>query len=742
MSRVRRELIYLPWLVILAAGGVLLLSLLLPYPELAEAASGPWSLRVEDRNGVLLRVFPVDEQGLKREYLALEEVPPYLQRIFLAGEDKRFSLHPGIDPAAVLRASLDNLSAGRIVSGASTVTMQLAGRIRPRGAGLLGKSLEGWDALRLELRLSKREILTLWLNTLAFGSNVEGAASAAREYLGREVSLLTPAEAALLALVPRNPVRYDPRSADEEHVRLAAARLLDRAGIIQGGGELSAAISRGRGAEPEGAWPFRAPHFTAYAAENFLGDARRPLKTTLDPELQALLEAELSSRVEAAAENRIGNGAGIIIAVEGGEILAYAGSVDFNDPDHRGQIDGVRILRQPGSTMKPFLYAVALEQGMSPASLLPDVPLSFGGEAVYTPENFSNTYNGPVLLRTALASSLNIPAVYTVTRIGTALFADRLLDFGFPSIAAQRENLGAGIALGNAEVPLIELTAAFALFQRDGLYRAPTTVASRNEPERVLTGEVAFLIRDILSSNRGRIPGFGTRSVLNTPYPAIFKTGTSNQFNNIWALGATEKLCVGVWMGNFTGETVIGRPGSSLPAAVATAVLEAAQGMPPYAVRPQETQTLPAGIERVRICSLSGKAAGPFCPGSFEEYFRAGNQPEECDFHSVAGTRLPAEYREWASMKGFAVETAAEGAPRIEHPADGALFFLDAQIPAASQGLRVSVGGSGYGELFLDGRLIASGEAPLSARVPLERGEHALLLRTPGREQRSSYRVR
>jgi penicillin-binding protein 1C len=231
-------------------------------------------------------------------------------------------------------------------------------------------------------------------------------------------------------------------------------------------------------------------------------------------------------------------------------------------------------------------------------------------------------------------------------------------------------------------------------------------------------------------------------SILDTPFPAIFKTGTSNQFNNIWALGATEKLCIGIWMGNFTGETVIGRPGSSIPAAAAVAVLTKAQGFDRYKVEAGGSNYLPDGIGRVRVCSLSGMAAGPYCPGSFEEYFRRGHEPEQCDFHTPAGTVLPAEYRDWIAMKGHSLQIEGQTELTIEQPAEGALFYLDETIPAESQQLRVSVQGRGYGELYLDGRLIASGNLPLTAWLPLLRGEHQLSARSSGREVVRFYRVR
>ncbi|MDT8287994.1 MAG: transglycosylase domain-containing protein, partial [Elusimicrobiales bacterium] len=444
---------------------------------------------------------------------------------------------------AVLRAFFANRSSGRVVSGASTVSMQLARRIAPAGYGMRAKIIEAWNALRLELRLPKREILELWLNTLPLGANVEGIASGSREYFGREAEVLSLEESALLALIPRNPRRYAPAAGNSE-ARDAALTLLRRAGYNADSAAVTAALGEAEERAQVAGYPFLAPHFVRLAASRYRGRGESPVATTLDVKLQRLLEDAVASRVASAAEFRIGNGAAVALSSQTGEVLAWTGSADFFDSESRGQIDGVRIRRQPGSTIKPFLYALALESGMTPATLLPDVPLAFGGEAVYTPENFSATYHGPVRLRVALASSLNIPAVYTVTRVGVAPFVERLLALGFDSLEAQRESVGSGIALGNAELSLLELTVGFSVFMREGVYLPPRLFPDEpKEPGRhVIDPAAAFLVRDILSSEGGRIPGFGSSSILNTSFDAMFKTGTSNQFANIWALGATEKL--------------------------------------------------------------------------------------------------------------------------------------------------------------------------------------------------------
>ncbi|MEE8441531.1 MAG: transglycosylase domain-containing protein, partial [Spirochaetia bacterium] len=394
-----------------------------PDRRLDEFLLRPYSLTITDRNGVLLQTLSLAE-GLRREHVALGEMPALLVSVFQESEDERFYSHPGVDPLSLIRALVQNTRAGQIVSGGSTITMQLARLIRPHPTGLEGKLSEALYAVRLESKLSKREILELWLNSIPFGSQTEGVASAARRIFGAAVAELSTEQILLLAVIPRRPANYDPRY-NPDRAADAAFLLASRIGVEVGASAVSAAA---KATDPTSAGsriaapvsPFEAPHFVRFVALQ-LSDERlargAPVRTTLDLDVQHALEAAIRARIASADRFRIGNGAGIVIDGRTGEILAYVGSADFFDEKRSGQIDGVRIARQPGSTLKPFLYSLALENGFSAATILPDIPTEFGTREIYVPENFNRRFNGPVRLRTALASSLNVPAVYTIERL-------------------------------------------------------------------------------------------------------------------------------------------------------------------------------------------------------------------------------------------------------------------------------------------------------------------------------------
>ena len=753
-SRVRRparvtRLFRLTFLVMPALGAVIFIVLALSSdPALDRFLSRPYSLAITDRNGVPLQTLPLAD-GLWREYASLGRLPAPLVAIFQESEDERFYMHPGLDPVSLMRALVQNAAAGQIVSGGSTVTMQLARLIAPHPAGLGGKLGEALYAVRLEAQLSKAQILELWLNSIPFGSQIEGVASAARRIFGVEVDELSTEQMLLLAVIPRRPARYDPRDNPARAVE-AALGLAARIGLTTDDRLMTTAAdtvaTTGRGTPT----PLAAPHFVRYVAsqlpaERFAqGD---PVRTTLDLEVHRALESAIRARIASADRFRIGNGAGIVIDNASGEILAYVGSADFDDDERSGQVDGVRIARQPGSTLKPFLYALALENGFSAATILPDIPTEFGSREIYVPENFNRRFNGPVRLRTALASSLNVPAVYTIERIGVASFANYLLDLGFDSLADQMNSVGTGLALGNAEVTLGELARAFSVFVRDGSlpelrWMRPAGVPDAGErnadvpaaaadtldsARQVMSASTAGIIRSILSDRLARVPGFGTTSVLDTSFEAMFKTGTSSQFNNIWALGSTRGMTAAVWMGNFGGETVIGAPGSSLPAAAVIEVL---------GLFADDGSTLPAprGVHEVDICATSGLAATDYCPAVLPEIFAGGEGPGLCNWHTGLheAVRYPPEYHSWALERdyliqaGSAAPTHRTGSPtavRIVRPADGAVFYVDPTIASESQAVRVEVvSATDPIQLYVDGAFLAEGHSPLLVMLPLRSG--------------------
>ena len=700
---------------------------LAPFPELHAFRDRPAGFALHDRNGRLLRVFPAQD-GARREWVALQEIPAGALRVFLLAEDRRFYFHPGVDPAAVAAAVFRNARAGRTVSGASTITMQLARMIRPRAPGMRGKIREALDALRLEARLSKNEILELWINNIPFGSNIEGIAAMSRARFARAPDHLDDARAALLAVIPRRPALFDP--AREPEMAVAAALALSRrAGLgLEEAALIEAAADAAPGALTELKHPFFAPHFTDRIAR-MKNEAGIPgaARATLDLDLQLFAERRLASELLLTADSRITNGSIIVIDNFSGEVLAYVGSASWHDVEASGQIDGVRVLNQPGSTLKPFLFAQALEKGFAPNDVLPDIPTVFGMVEAYSPANFDRRFNGPVRFRVALASSLNIPAVYLLDALGVAAFEEYLVALGFDSVAASSADHGLGLALGNAEVSLEELARAFAVFPRGGLALDlrfeldPPGGAQNRSARRVMSEESAWLITDILADEPSRFLGFGQAPIMRTDFPSIFKTGTANQFQHILALGASPRYTVGVWMGNFSGETVIGRTGSSIPALIAADLLKALESRNPspagFPLPPRA-----GSLREALVCSLSGMPATGACRGVAREWVFADSGLAPCSWHGGGGiggasalgfgdeaawatqewmeaefraARFPPEYQAWLAerFRQGTVAQAAPGAARIRLPVSGAVFHFSHSLPPESQAIRVETSG-------------------------------------------------
>jgi len=715
---------------------------LTPYPELENFQSRSYGFAVHDRNGRLLRVFPA-EDGVRREWVSLEEIPPGVLRIFVRAEDRRFFLHPGVDPVAVASAGVRNLRAGRTVSGASTITMQLARMITPREQGMGGKIREAFDALRLEARLSKNEILELWINNIPFGSNIEGLPAASRARFGREPAHLDDARTALLAVIPRRPALFDP--AREPEVATSAALALSR----RAGLGLDEAILAEASAEAspqvlaEAKHPFFAPHFTDRVARlprpnGGTGNAPSRVRTTLDLELQLFAERRLVSELSLLKGNRVNNGAILAIDNFSGEVLVYVGSASWFDDEASGQIDGVTVRNQPGSTLKPFLFAQALENGFSPNDILPDIPTVFGSGEAYSPTNFNRRFHGPVRFRVALASSLNIPSVYVLERLGVGAFEEYLVRLGFDSIAESTVDHGLGLALGNAEVTLEELTRAFAVFPRGGraLELRFTKPQGQSQAPEVISKYAAWIITDILADGPSRFLGFGLAQTMATAFPSMFKTGTANQFQHIWALGASPRYTVGVWMGNFTGETVIGRTGSSIPARIASDLLYALEAESLHGTTVQFPLAPNTGnLREARICSLSGMAATPFCPGVVQEWLLAGTPLGHCTWHlrpsEAEATEFPPEFQSWLAerFRRGTVASALSGDARIRLPVSGSVFHFNPSLPPEFQAIRVETVGFGPGALVhANGVLQGSINHAGVFALPLRRGTHRIVV--------------
>jgi penicillin-binding protein 1C len=506
----------------------------------------------------------------------------------------------------------------------------------------------------------------MYLNSLPFGYNTEGVTSAARTFFAGDISLLSPAQIFALAIIPRRPSLYNPLENAEAGIAAARelqARFRDNKKMRSTWPLLAALNAEDWQYAANSArrfdYPFELPHLIRHIGtitpDNTVSSGE--MRLSIDLHLQHYLEDALAGNVSRYYASRLTNGAAIVIDNETGEILAWVGSADFGNTQAAGQIDGVLALNQPGSSMKPFLYAQALENGFLPTTVIADVPMSFGESEIYLPRNFNNRFNGPMLLRASLASSLNIPAVYLLYRLGVQNYTEQLFSLGFDSLEQSAESAGLGLALGNAPVSLEELVRAFSVFPRDGVYLPLTTTCvaedrvtvSKDHSVRVFSADTARLICSFLSDSGARTLAFGAGSNFKTPFPAIFKTGTANQYQSIVALGATPRYSAGVWMGNFTGETVIGRTGSSIPAAIVRDTLIVLQGPSAAANSPGFKE--PENWRLQRVCSLSGMTPADACLSVISEYIRQGEESEPCDWHHRVNGRseviYPAEYQAW-----------------------------------------------------------------------------------------------
>jgi len=628
-----------------------------PYSDLKKFNSRPYSVRYYDRYGTLLQITSLGD-GLRREKPL--EMPKQIKDVFVFAEDKRFYRHIGVDVFALSRAVYQNISTGRRVSGASTITMQLA-RImadnsKPSRSQTMGtKVAEMFNALRLETRFSKKQILEMYINSLPFGFSAEGAASAARNFFANDISMLSPAQVFCLAVIPRRPNHYNPyenpqncmAAAMELQSKFADNRKLARKwpllALVDERDFRFALSSAGRFQ-----YPFECPHLIRLVNSQ-INKKTAEVHLTVDLALQRYLENSIAGNVAMFYSSRITNGSALVADNETGEILAWVGSADFFNAQAAGQIDGVLALNQPGSSMKPFLYAMALENGFYPSNVIADVPMTFGESEIYFPQNFNNRFNGPMLFRASLASSLNIPAVYLLYRLSVRNYTRKLLDLGFDSIEESAQNAGLGLALGNAPVSLLELVRAFSVFPRDGNYLPFVWETGKvNKKKKIYSENTARLICSFLSDSNARVLAFGAGRNFRTSFPAIFKTGTANQYQNIVALGATMKYSVGVWMGNFTGETVMDKTGSSVPAAIVRDTLNVLN-------RANSSTSIdfpqPADWVMKRICAVSGMDPSEACLSVINEYTHSSEKRSTCTWHKIINGRsetiYPAEYQAW-----------------------------------------------------------------------------------------------
>jgi penicillin-binding protein 1C len=662
-KRLLRTLISTRWFYRLAAALLVLATLTWHFaavsrldPETLKLRPGPLVL---DRAGRILRLVP-EAQGRKLVTLPQGDLPPLVVAAFVAAEDQRFWHHPGLDPLAIVRAAVTNLTHGRIVSGASTIPQQLARLIDPGPRSYYRKLVEMARSVRLSLLYGKEEILRQYLNRVPLGSNLMGVEAGSWAYFGKTAGRLDASEATTLAALVKAPGALNPYGSHGERLLARQRWVLSRMahlGYLQPE-ELKICQAkplrfRGSGSRPP-AFPFEAPHFVnlVLSREKSLQPGTQRLQTTLDLPLQRRTQAIVHSHRVRLLKAGASQSAAVIIANRTHEVLALVGSCAYG-PRERGFNNGAAAWRSPGSALKPFLYGLALDQGFTPASVMEDVERRYRtprGE--FIPSNFDRVSQGPVSFREALGNSLNLSAVYLLNLIGPETYYEtlaRLNLINHPEF--DPEHYGLGLVVGNPEVSLLQLAEAYACLANQGSFARVRF--TRDAPSEtgipIFSPQAAFIINDILSDPMARARIFGGAAAMNPPYRMGIKTGTSTHYRDLWAVGYTPEYTVAVWVGNFDG-----RPTAGLSGATAAAPIVADLAAVLFAASPPAPFLKPAGVIDAEVCAFSGLQPGSGCIHRRRELFISGTEPQAvCTYHHPHDPwhRMPTDFAGWLHQR-------------------------------------------------------------------------------------------
>lgn len=638
------------------------------------------AVTVVDRHGRSLRHARVE--GIDRRWVAIEDVSPHLLAAFVAVEDHRFWEHDGVDWRSVLRASLSNGIPGRKLSGASTITQQVIKLVYRRPLGLASKIVEVLRAWVLEERMTKEEILEQYVNRVPFGDRIHGVARASEAYFGRPVSDLTVAQAALLAGIPQAPSATEPRRHLARATRrrdVVLRRMLDTGAIdAQAYAQSVREPVRIVGAAVR---PWEAPRYVDRALrawqQGHASVREGRLRTSLDLRLQLEVRRLTATRVRELEARGVTNGAAMVVANASGEVLAYVGAAIGGPDAPAGQMDLLRSRRQPGSTLKPFVYAQLFERGGTPATLLDDTarPMTAAFGEQFTPEDYDRHERGPVRARLALAASLNLPALDASQRVGAGAVVHRLRSLSFSHVVSA-DHHGAGIVLGGVDVTAEQLAHGYVALARGGRWVPLGWTAGRRE-RQVYAPEAALLVADILRDARARSDGFGRDLEDLAGGPFALKTGTSTGWRDAWAVAFDERHTVVVWLGDPAGRALSAVSGFEGAAPVATRILAAAQVFAD--ANEVEPVDLPeADLVSVRVCAATGLLPSARCRHRVTERFAIGTAPRaRCKAHDAQGNvRWAAPYARWRERfrpAGVSREAAdrRDGPPRVVYPPDG-----------------------------------------------------------------------
>jgi len=758
------------YLVIAGAVGAFSGAVLLVRGLRKELTAPRCSTLIVDRRGTYL-----GEVAGENEALGYWPLPPNLpNRIVIATletEDRHFYQHRGIHLPSLLRALRQNLLSWRRVSGASTLAMQVA-RMQTPGARTLWRkakeAVEGWWLIR---RHGHEAVLRQYLTIASYGNRAHGAARASRLYFDKPIEDLSWLQAAFLAAIPQSPSKMNPYQ--PMGLRRAMRRARQILGTLRARGivseqEYAQALASELGLTPRPRRQPEAMHALIAWSGRSKGTGGPILRATLDGEMQRQTAEMVSRHVAELTAAGATQAAALVVDTENGDILAYVGSRSFFDRPSHGAVDYIQARRSPGSALKPFIYGLGFDKGtLTAASVLADTPLEVTGEngRSYTPENFSHSFLGPMLAREALANSRNIPALRVLSDVGMEPVLQFFERSGVPGVSYAPDAYGLGLAIGNLHVTLEELVALYGILAN----RGETLTLRRfldSQPEsrrRLLSADAAQLVTHILADPLARRPGFPAGAPLDFEYALAIKTGTSQGFRDAWAVGFSDRLLVGVWIGNPDARRMNRVTGVDA-AALLHEVMDAQ--MPTRAPHRAVAQAfvLPERFVAREVCALSGQLAGPHCPTRRAEWFAPGTEPvETCSFHhevpidrrnnlragptcppDVVDQRvmldLPAHYERWSRLQHL------ELAPRrvsplcpdgleqplaisIREPSRGARYLWDPATPAGFSTVRFWADVTPADEeivWLVDGVPMAKVGYPHEYRWPLSPGNHTV----------------
>jgi len=679
------------------------------------------SMRLYSKEGTLLRQFNPSDGAASIRWFPLNEFPAHIKEYVIAAEDRRFYYHPGFDPLAIARASVQNMRAMEIVSGGSTITQQAArmvyAEILPRNI-ILKKFCEIIFAIKLELHFTKDEILEVYLNRVPMKFNQQGLPAASVRIFGRDIRFISRAEsAALVILIRRNQASVD--MFRERFAIFLKKNNLDETGQLAG-------IERNlfsRGAFFYTSVQSDTPHFEEFirsAADDATGDVKTSISANLNESVNRIIKSELKF----LARYNVENAAVIVLRLPQDrsgrvELVAMVGSENFYEGDS-GQVNGCTSIRSAGSTLKPLLYGLAMDSaGYKPWSIINDTPLTFAtnkGET-WSPKNNDMSCWGPITIREALACSRNIPAVYLAGQVGIPVFYKFLFKAGFTHMEREPDFYGPGLALGAGGASLLQLCRAYTAIACGGVMYPVYIGTGINgseifygRHEELFTEKTSYRLVHILSDSEARRRAFGSRNFLDFPFDVAVKTGTSKDFRDGWTIGFTEDYLVGVWVGNFSGKMMNSVSGGWGAGRIFHQVVRTVTD------RKRPHFRYPGHFAMARFCRVSGLPAGPYCSYSMELVDHTDNFTSECGI---------------CSGKGSASGLYSSGhEPEVLSPVNGETFVIDPTLPSGTQliPLRIITARNASGKYYysIDSKKRLPLERAVESVISLARGSHRL----------------